>query len=84
MVIKKFMEFLTTVPLIFGRPINVWLGIVLGVFLLLQIYLGIMMVRRGRMNLLKLHKINAILLLIIALVHAYYGLGIWFFNFGIK
>ena len=78
------MEFLTTVPLIFGRPINVWLGIVLGVFLLFQIYLGIMMVRRGRINLLKLHKINAILLLIVTLVHAYYGLGIWFFNFGIK
>lgn len=77
------MEFLTTVPLVFGRPVNVWLGILLGVLLLWQIYLGIMMVR-GRMNLLKLHKINATLLVIIALVHAYYGLGVWFFNFTIK
>jgi len=77
------MEFLTTVPLLFGRPANVWLGMVLAVLLLFQIYLGIMMVR-GRMNFLKLHKINAAFLLIVALIHAYYGLGIWFFNFGIK
>jgi hypothetical protein len=77
------MEFLTTVPLIFGRPANIWLGIILGVLLLFQIYLGMMMVR-GRMNLLKLHKINATLLLLVALVHAYWGLGIWFFNFQIK
>jgi hypothetical protein len=78
------MEFLTIVPLVWGKPVNIWLGIVLAVLLLFQIYLGIMMVRRGRMNLLKLHKINAMLLLIVALVHAYYGLGIWFFNFIIK
>jgi len=77
------MEFLTIVPLIFGRPANIWLGIILGVLLLFQIYLGMMMVR-GRMNLLKLHKINAALLLLVALVHAYWGLGIWFFNFQIK
>jgi len=77
------MEFLTTVPLIFGRPANIWLGIILGVLLLFQIYLGMMMVR-GRMNLLKLHKINATLLLLVALAHAYWGLGIWFFNFQIK
>ncbi len=77
------MDFFTTVPLIFGRPANVWLGILLGVLLLFQIYLGIRMVR-GRMNLLKLHKINATLLLLVAFVHAYWGLGIWFFNFQIK
>ncbi len=77
------MEFLTTVPLLWGRPANIWLGIILGVLLIFQIYLGIMMVR-GRMNLLKLHKINATLLFIIAFVHAYWGLGIWFFGFEIK
>ncbi|MBI5072000.1 hypothetical protein HZB93_03890 [Candidatus Falkowbacteria bacterium] len=77
------MDFLTTVPLLWGRPANIWLGIILGVLLIFQIYLGIMMVR-GRMNLLKLHKINAAFLFIIALIHAYWGLGIWFFNFQIK
>lgn len=77
------MEFFTTVPLVFGRPVNVWLGILLGVLLIWQIYLGIMMVR-GRMNLLKLHKINATLIAIVAIVHVYYGLGIWFFGFTIK
>ncbi|MBU1146584.1 hypothetical protein KKD80_03500 [Patescibacteria group bacterium] len=77
------MEFFTTVPLFWGKPMNIWLGIVLGVFLIFQIYLGIMMVR-GRMNLLKLHKVNAAMLLLVALLHAYYGLGIWFFNFQIK
>lgn len=77
------MDFFTTVPLVFGRPINVWLGILLGLLLLWQIYLGMMMVR-GRMNLLKLHKINAATLFLVALVHAYYGLGVWFFGFTIK
>lgn len=77
------MEFLTTVPLIFGRPANIWLGMILGGLLFFQIYLGIRMVR-GRMNFLKLHKINAALLLLVALVHAYWGLGIWFFGFQIK
>ncbi len=77
------MDFLTTVPLLWGRPANIWLGIILGVLLIFQIYLGIMMVR-GRLNLLKLHKINATLLSIVAFVHAYWGLGIWFFNFQIK
>lgn len=77
------MEFLTTVPLIFGRPANIWLGMILGVLLIFQVCLGIMMTR-GRMNLLKIHKINAAILLIIAFIHAYWGLGIWFFNFQIK
>lgn len=78
------MEFFTTVPLLWGRPVNIWLGIILGVLLLFQIYFGVMMTRRGRLNLLKLHRINAGLLLLVALLHAYYGLGIWFFNFSIK
>lgn len=78
------MEFFTTVPLLWGRPANIWLGIILGVLLLFQIYLGIMMTRRGRINLLKIHKVNAALLLLAAFFHAYWGLGIWFFDFQIK
>jgi hypothetical protein len=77
------MDFFTTVPLLWGRPINVWLGIILGILLIWQVCLGMMMVK-GKMQYLKMHKINATLIIIIAFVHAYYGLGIWFFNFQIK
>jgi len=77
------MNIFTTVPLIFGRPINVWLGIILLFLLAWQIYLGMKMVK-GKMEYLKMHKINAALIIFIVLLHAYYGLGIWFLNFTIK
>ena len=64
------------VPLLWGKPINIWLGIVLMVLLTLQILSG--------KHLIKLpfifHRRNAILIVLIAAAHAFFGLGIWFFN----
>ncbi len=70
-------------PLVLGRPANIWLGIILLLLITIQITLGIMMVR-GRMNLLGAHKVNAALIAVVSAFHAYWGLGIWFFNFTIK
>lgn len=73
------MDIFTTVPLIYGKGLNVWLGIVLLVQLTFQITIGIAMTRG--FNDLRYHKINAALIGVIAFVHTYYGIGVWFFNF---
>lgn len=71
------------VPLVAGKPLHIWLGIILIPLLATQIILGVLMIK-GRVNLLRAHKIFAILIALTALIHLFYGLGIWFFNFIIK
>lgn len=70
------------VPVFFGKPIHIWLGIILAFLLTWQIYLGIN-VYRGKFGILKYHKWNALAIAIVALVHMFFGLGIWFFGFRI-
>lgn len=68
------------VPLLWGKPINVWLGILLLALLTFQILSG--------KHLMKLpfsfHRRNAIVIVLVAAVHAFFGLGIWFLNLSIK
>jgi len=77
------MSFLTTVPLIFGYPMHIWLGIILGILLTIQIIAGLMTVK-GHAKYFKIHRVVWIFIAIIALIHMYYGLGLWFFHFTIK
>jgi len=75
------MRFLTSVPIVFGKGLNVWLGLTLAGLLTFQITTGIKLFR-GKRYLLPYHRFNALFLIIpIGLVHAYYGIGIWFFAF---
>lgn len=68
------------VPLLWGKPLTVWLGILLVVLLTLQILSG-----KRLINLpFRFHRRNAILIVMVAAVHAFFGLGVWFFNFPIK
>ncbi|MGD0205382.1 MAG: hypothetical protein ABSB57_02935 [Dehalococcoidia bacterium] len=69
-----------TVPMIFDKPINIWLGLVLIALLLVQITSGVLMVR-GRRVLFVPHVANACLIALVVAVHAYYGIGVWFFDF---
>ncbi|ATW28205.1 hypothetical protein [Candidatus Formimonas warabiya] len=68
------------VPLILGKPLHLWLGIIMIFLLVFQVLTG--------KRILKLpfvyHRLNAIAIIIIAAVHAFFGLGIWFFNFQIR
>jgi len=65
------------VPVILGKPINVWLGILLIILLTFQILTG-----KRLINLpFTYHRRNAMLLVLVAAVHAFYGLGIWFLGF---
>jgi hypothetical protein len=68
------------VPLLWGKPINVWLGILLIVLLTLQILTGKHIVKLP----FSFHRRNAIFIVLVSVVHAFFGLGIWFFNLPIK
>lgn len=64
-------------PIIFTKPLNIWLGILALLLILLQISIGT--------RILKLPfwvhtRIVWILILIVALLHAYYGIMITFFR----
>lgn len=74
------MRYITTVPMLFGKPINIWLGLVLLVVITVQISTGLA-IFRGAQNLTQFHRFNGIMLGIIVSVHAYYGIGTWFFGF---
>ena len=68
------------VPLLWGKPITVWLGILLIVLLTLQVLSGKRLIKLP----FSFHKRNAILIALVAILHAYFGLGIWFFNLPVK
>ncbi len=68
------------VPILWGKPLTVWLGILLLVLLTLQVLSGKRLIKLP----FSFHRRNAILIVMIAGVHAFFGLGVWFFNFPIK
>lgn len=75
-----------TVPIWFDKPANVWLGIALLPILFAQVSSGIILFRgvfgpNGWNRLRSLHLLNALLLVGVVAVHAYWGIGIWFFDF---
>lgn len=70
------------VPVIFGKPIHIWLGMILSILIFWQIYLGIS-IYKGKWNILKYHKWNAAAIVAIMLIHMFFGIGIWFFGFRI-
>ena len=69
-----------TVPVIFDKPLNIWLGLILATLLVVQVTSGILMAR-GRRALFVPHITNAALIAIVVGVHAFFGIGIWFFDF---
>ena len=75
------MRFLTSVPIVFAKGLQVWLGLMLLGLSAFQIFTGIRLFR-GRSSLIRYHKFNGLFLMIpIGFLHVYYGVGIWFFGF---
>ncbi|MCL5010876.1 MAG: hypothetical protein M1127_01560 [Patescibacteria group bacterium] len=66
------------VPVIFGKPIQVWLGMILAIFLAWQIFSGFMVVK-GKPQYMKRHKAVVWLIIAIASAHIYFGIRSWFF-----
>jgi hypothetical protein len=66
-------------PVVFTKPLHVWLGMIILLLLLIQIYLGIVLVKTGKKQVRFFHtKIVWVVLIIIALIHGFYGFQIYF------
>lgn len=72
------MNYLLPNPIIFSRPLNAWLGLVLLVLILLQMGIGIGWIQLPFKTWHK--RILPIAILVIMLIHGYYGLQIYFFK----
>ncbi|TGE38533.1 hypothetical protein E4K67_11460 [Desulfosporosinus fructosivorans] len=68
------------VPLLWGKPLTVWLGLLLMVLLTLQILSGKRLIKLP----FSFHRRNAMFIVIVVSLHAFFGLGVWFFNLPIK
>jgi hypothetical protein len=62
------------VPYLFGKPINVWLGLVLAVLVVLQILVGTRVLKLP----FGVHRVNGFVILAIVAVHGFIGYMLWF------
>lgn len=65
---------MATIPLLFGKPVNIWLGMVLAVLVVLQVLLGARVLKLPFV----VHRVNGFAILAIAVVHGFIGYMIWF------
>lgn len=65
---------MVSIPVLLGLPLNVWLGFLLFIQVVFQVLTG---KRILKVNL-KYHRINGVLILLVALLHALIGLGLRF------
>jgi hypothetical protein len=66
------------VTLLLGKPLVFWLGLLVLVFFIAQVTLGIMMTAGKKYGLLKYHKVSALILCILVVIHILYGLSLYF------
>ena len=59
--------------IIFGMPLFAWLGAVTFILIITQIFLGVAMTVYGK-AVFKFHRINAIIIIILAIIHVSYAL----------
>ena len=71
-----------SIPVLWDKPIYVWLGMALAAIVVVQIASGIIL-SKGKLPILPFHRLNALLLAAVVAVHAFYGIGFWFFDFKI-
>lgn len=66
-------------PIIFSKPLFIWLGMLAFLLLLTQIFLGIALVRIGNQKVKFIHtKIVWVILAIVIIFHAIYGIQLYF------
>jgi len=64
----------TLIPSLFGKPINIWLGVVLAVLVLFLLLTGLGVLRLPR----RYHLVNGVLIALVVAMHAFLGLMVWF------
>lgn len=62
--------------ILLGKPLVFWLGFLTLFSFLGQLYLGVRMAR-GHFELLKYHRLNAIILSVIVIVHMFFALSLY-------
>jgi hypothetical protein len=66
-------------PVVFTKPLHVWLGMIILLLVLTQISLGITLVKTGNRKVYFFHtRVVWVILIIIALIHGFYGFQIYF------
>lgn len=79
------MSIFTTVPRLFGKGIHIWFGLVLLVLITIQLITGLGLARdTAPIGTRGFHELNGYLISAVAVVHAYFGVGLWFFGFKYK
>lgn len=63
--------------IILGKPLVFWLGLIVLISFITQIYLGIKL-SHGRSDLFKYHRLNALILCCLVTVHIIFGLLMYF------
>lgn len=66
------------IPVLFGRPVHLYFGILAALLLFMQIMGGCVMVKRGKGKYLRYHKFGAIILAIFSAIHIFIALKIYF------
>lgn len=67
---------MVSIPVLLGLPLNVWLGFLLFIQVVFQVLTG---KRILKVNL-KYHRMNGVLIVFVAVLHALIGLGFRFFG----
>ena len=65
---------LVTIPFVFGKPVNIWLGMALAVLVVLQVLVGARVLKLP----FTVHRVNGFVILAIAIVHGFIGYMVWF------
>jgi hypothetical protein len=64
----------TVIPSLFGKPVNIWLDVVLAVLVFFQLLTGLRVLRLPR----RYHLVNGILIALVVATHAFLGPMVWF------
>ncbi len=61
------------IPIIFGAPLHLWLGILLFILIVLQILVGMRLIPIP----FKWHKVTGFVILLLALIHGFIAIGLF-------
>lgn len=63
--------------ILLGKPLVFWLGFLVLICFIIQITLGVMMTAGKKYGLLKYHKLNALLLCVLVIIHLILGISLY-------
>jgi hypothetical protein len=63
-----------TIPIVHGKPINIWGGILLGVMITFQLLTGLRVIKVPN----RVHRWNGIAIFAVAAAHGVIGFMVWF------